>query len=252
LSRKQFTTWQQFLDWLRNRHYEGRDTTIHVVGDERGGKSSFALNLFKTINPQWNILDGLFNDWEDLNPILRRTHKRFLQDREQEMALEVGEQLPYWPFFWGDEATNILDVLDFNKQENKAIKKLFRQWGYLKALVVLIDPDGRLDRYVMKHRAKVKVIMDERGKARVQLQQRDRDLKEDPWYEDQFIWGFPDPAFKWPNDTATYLAHKFKGIDNRLDETSDVFEQAKAQRLESRLRRENNIRRLRQEIDTDA
>lgn len=208
------------------------------MGDERNGKSSFALNLFKTLDPTWQILDGLFYDWDDLNPILRRTHARFTS----------GEV--FWPFFWGDEATNILDVLDFNKQENKATKKLFRQWGYLKALTTLIDPDGRLDRYIMKHRAKVKVIMDRRGEARVQLQQRDRNLSEDPWYEDQFTWEFDDPALAWPEDNKVYLGQKLGRMGLRLDETSGVFEDAKAQRLEKKLRLQRNILKLRGELET--
>lgn len=231
-----FEDWQGFLAWLRRRYDAGRDTVIHVKGDERDGKSSFALNLFKTLDATWNIRDGLFYDWEDLNPILIRTHKRF----------SAGEK--FWPYFWGDEATNILDAADWNKVENKAIRKLFRQWGYLKALTVLIDPDGRLDKYVMNHRAKVRVIMDGRGLARIQLQHRDRDRDELPWYEDQFVWMFPNPADKWPVDNEDYLGSKLRGMGIRLDETSTIIADSKLERQRRRLERQAAVTKLQDEL----
>jgi hypothetical protein len=236
MSVRQFENHHSFCAWLRYRYGLGYDTVIHVKGEERGSKSSWALNLLKTLDPSWDLRGGLFYTWDDLGPLLVNAHRRFV----------AGEK--WWPFFWGDEATNILDTQDWNKIENKQLKKLFRQWGYLKALTILVDPDGRLDKYIVGHRAKVRVIVEGRGRARVQLQQRDRNQEETPWYEDQFIWAFPDPAVRWPDDNAAYLSAKLQGMGFRLDETAQVIDDVRLARENKRLKQQASVQRLRGEV----
>lgn len=241
--------------WLRWRRQSGKDTTVHVKGDERSGKSSFAIELQATLKPEWTVPESLFYDWTDLGPLIRRALDGFAK----------GER-DGWPFFWGDEATNILDILDHNKVENKATKKLFRQWGILGALTILVDPDGRLDKYVMMHRAKLQVVMSEYVKEEwcpptleprdclsgiVRLQHRDPRFENEPYYIDQFRWTFPKPYLNWPGHWATYEQPKMASVGLRLGETSLVFEDAALMRTRNRLKVRADIQKYQDMIDGD-
>ena len=246
----------QFCDFLRMRKRRGKDTTIHVKGAERSGKSSFAVHLQSTLKPEWMPEQSLFYDWTDLGPLIKQAFTDF----------QHKEELPedWWPFFHGDEATNILDALDWNKVENKATKKLFRQWGILGALVILIDPDGRLDPYIMKHRAKVQVVMKEWVKPEdcpqglrpdqclsglVRLQYRDPKMEQPPTYEDQFEWTFPKPYLRWPKQWNAYEGPKLDSVGLRLEGTTQVFEDAAAMRIRNRLKVHSDIKRFQKEIE---
>lgn len=254
------------LDWFRWRRRYGKDTTIHLKGDERSGKSSMAVHLQASLEPRWKVQDSLFYDWTDLGPLLQAAFTRFNELEALPPEHQAAAKVAWWPFFWGDEATNILDVLDFNKQENKAVKKLFRQWGILGALTILVDPDGRLDRYVMKHRAKVQIVMREyvypedcpSGMSpqdcltgMIRLQRRDPNLEQDPWYEDQFEWTFPKPHIRWPEHWRAYTAPKLASVGLRLGETHQVFQDAAANRMRNRLKVHADIKKFQAIVDND-
>lgn len=254
----QLQTPDDVFGFLRRRRKSGKDTTIHVIGDERSGKSSLAVHIQAHLGVDWSVHDSLFYDWTDLGPILKEAFDEF-QRRQAS-----GTMADWWPFFWGDEATNILDVLDHNKVENKAVKKLFRQWGVLGALVLLVDPDGRLDRYVMKHRAKLKIVMRENVNAddcpsglgpqdclsgMVRLQRRDPNMESDPWYEDQFLWTFPKPHIRWPVHWRDYQAPKMNSVGLRIGETSAVFADAALMRTRNRLKVHADIKKYQEMVD---
>lgn len=245
-----------FQTWLANRFFAGYDTLVHVIGDERGGKSGFVCHTLCSLDelePEtpggprrtaFQVHNALAYDWDDLNPLLRAAHDRFVTLTEAEQGM-----LENWVKFWLDEATNVMDALDWNKVENKATKKLFRQWGYLRALTFAVDPDGRLDRYVMSHRAKVRVIMDARGVARVQIQQRDRNRDKEPWYKDSFTWRLPDPRTEWPQQwNGQYTPRKLDRMGLRIGQTADLIDDARRQRETKRLENMNRIRKLESDL----
>lgn len=214
----QFRNQQGLWDWIRWRRDNGFDTVMHVKGGERMGKSSFAIHAKNQLAPEMPIRDAYFYDWEDLPGQLRKAHQRFQEHPDQ------------WTVFIGDEATNVFDKLDWNKKENKEAKKLFRQWAYLKAFTILIDPDGSLDKYILKHRAILQVIIDRRGSARLRAQVRDPNYERDPYFVDRARMHYPEAEREYPRDWNDYLPLKLHNMGVRINDAADNIERIVAER----------------------
>lgn len=116
-----------------------QDLVISVFGFEGSGKSTFAVNLDKVLDPSF-CADNL-----------QKRVARSIEDFARKVYLTGPMQVMHW-----DEAHRFASRGTFDSQMNRDLLEYFQDIRGAKRIFVLCYPDLReMDRYITKHRTKL-------------------------------------------------------------------------------------------------
>ncbi len=194
------------------------DNVIVVTGEERVGKSHFAIRLAMTMDPTFNVDRVLFDVYDDIGPVMRQ-------------MTTPGRVVII------DEAGREINSRSWSKKEQKELVTKFQVFGKLQATVILVMPrlsylDSAIRDTRLKYWIKCKAEKNGRDRGYIYVQESKRNDYTNDTYWDLKYAGKVKPPNEFPEMAdvmAQYEAKKDAYIQSILqtpeEETGKATEQ---------------------------